>query len=633
MRLKQFKVRLSLILAVLVPIVSFSASPLPPSGPPAPILTGIVISGSEFVDEGMSTQYVCNGKYSDGTTAPINATWGVSSSSASIDASGLLTAGDVSSDEVVEVYAEYGAYSVSKNVTVSYLAPLLNSLEISGPTALDEETSGQFSCVAHYADGSSVSVSPVWSVSSAIASINSSGLLVVGDIAVDQNVIVSASFDGITRDYMVSVKYVAPITLTTLSIDGAIVMDEGTSVQLSCVGSYSDGSTSVVSPVWSANSSFASIAGGLLTAGDVTADQSVLVSASLDGVSDDHTVLIKYITPVLEGIQISGPSSLAEGSSAQYTCVANFSDGTSQQVNPSWSENSMYASFGSDGTMSVGDVSSDQAVTVSASYQGKSDSIQVTIGYLEPDLLSLTIFGAPEVLEGYTTDYTCEASYSDGTSAEVTPTWSVNSSFAQINAAGTLTGLDVTRDEVLTVSASFGGLTELVSVTVKYEPPPVVLTGLTVLGPREVQELASITLSCQATYSDGTVEVVSPVWTDDSSLTLIDSSGKLTAGNFDEDGTVTVTASFGGTAAEYEITVWMVGTQVVYPLSGFEGRTVRAQLYDYVADEWHELGQFTNPAELIIQDVVPDQWYWISVLESNTTDNVWNEVHAEWLHM
>jgi hypothetical protein len=614
--------------------MSLAVDPLPPSDLPAPILTGISISGSETVDEEASYQFVCNGKYTDGTTEVISAVWSVTSSNSSIDTSGLFTAGNVSADEVVEINASYGGYSVSMNVTVSYIPSVLSSLEISGPATLDEETSGQYSCTAFYADGSSSSVLPTWSVSSAIASIDSSGSLTIGDTDIDQSVIVSATYEGMTRDYMVSVKYVEPVTLMELTIAGAVVMDEESSVQLSCVGSYSDGSTSVVVPVWSESSSVASINdSGLLTAGNVAADQSVSVSASLGDFSAVHAVLIKYITPVLESIEISGPSSLDEGASGQYSCIASYSDGTSQSVTPSWDENSSYASFSSSGVLSAGDVASDQSFTVSASYLDKSDSMQVAIQYLEPDLLSLTISGAAEVLEGRTSDYTCEATYTDGTTANVSPAWSVDSEFAQINASGTLTGQDVTKDETITISAGFGGLTESVSVIVKYELPPVVLTELSILGPNELQERESITLTCQASFSDGTTEMVSPVWSDDSLLAVIDSSGMLTAGNFDEDGTVTVTASYGDASTVYEVAVRMVSTQVVYPLDGFEGKTVRAEIYDNKMDEWHDLGQFESPAELVIQDVVPDQWYWISVQESNTTSNVWNEVHAEWLHM
>ncbi|MDF7799421.1 hypothetical protein P4C99_08090 [Pontiellaceae bacterium B1224] len=635
----QFYKRISIftvmLLALVSPRESAAASPPPPGGPPAPILTGIFISGSATVDEETSAQYECSGKYSDGTTAAISASWSVSSSNSSIDTSGLFTAGNVSSEEVAVITATYGAYTVSMDVTVTYIAPVLSSLEISGPATLDEETSGhQYSCIARYSDGSILSVLPAWSVSSTIASINTAGLLTAGDINADQNVTVTASFGGISSEYTVSIKQVAAIVLTGITIEGTIAMDEGTSVQLNCVGQYSDDSTALVTPAWSEGSTASSISSsGLLSAGGVNADKSITVTASFQGFSDTHVVLIRDIPGILESIEISGPSSLEEGGAGQYSCVATYSDGTSKPISPSWSENSSYASFSSAGLLSAGDVTSDQSLTVSASYQGKSDSMPVTILYQEPVLFSIAVSGATEVLEGYSADYVCQATYSDGTTVDVNPVWTVNSSFAQINAAGTLTGLDVVKDEPVTVSASFGGLTESMAVTVKYELQQVVLTGLAIVGPGEVEELGSVTLTCQASYSDGSVATVSPVWTEDSPQASIDSAGMLAAGNVDADDAVTVTASFGGASTSREIEIWMVGTRVVYPLSGFEGKTVKAELYDLNADEWHDLGQLDSPEELVIQDVVPDQWYWISVQESNTTSNVWNEVHAEWLNM
>ena len=85
--------------------------------------------------------------------------------------------------------------------------------------------------------------------------------------------------------------------------------------------------------------------------------------------------------------------------------------------------------------------------------------------------------------------------------------------------------------------------------------------------------------------------------------------------------------------ADHTVSVVSIGPQVIYPLTGFAGKTVKAELYDHQADEWHDLGAFVEPEELIIENVTPDQWYWISISESNAVDNTWDEVQANWLHM
>jgi len=85
-------------------------------------------------------------------------------------------------------------------------------------------------------------------------------------------------------------------------------------------------------------------------------------------------VTLSYIT-------ISGETSVNEGSTEQYTCTANYSDGSSANVSSSasWSENSSYASINSSGYLTTASVSSDQPCRITATYGGKSDTHDVTI--------------------------------------------------------------------------------------------------------------------------------------------------------------------------------------------------------------------------------------------------------------
>ena len=75
----------------------------------------------------------------------------------------------------------------------------------------------------------------------------------------------------------------------------------------------------------------------------------------------------------------------------------------------------------------------------------------------------LSISGPASVPEGTAATYTAAASWSDGSTSPVTPVWSVSpTTFANINAAGVLTTLEVPSDQSVTVSASytFDGVTE-----------------------------------------------------------------------------------------------------------------------------------------------------------------------------
>ena len=512
-------------------------------------------------------------------------------------------------------------------------APVLSSIAVSGPTSVEEQTTAQYTCTATYSDGTTQTVSADWSENSSYATINSSGVLNAGSVTADQSVTISASFGGQTDTHAVTIQYVAPV-LTGLTVAGATSVDEGTTAQYTCTATYSDGTSATVVPTWSENASYTTInSSGQLTAGNVTSDQSVTVTASFGGQTDTHTVTIKYVAPVLTGIAISGATSVDEGTTAQYTCTAIYSDGTSSAVSPTWSENASYTTINSSGLLAASNVTSDQSVTVTASFSGQTDTHTVTIQYIAPVLTGLTISGATSLDEETSAPYSCTATYSDGTSATVVPTWSENSSYATISAGGVLSAGDVTADRSLTINASYGGESAAYGVTILYVEPPVVVTGISITGPVEMDENSTANFSCTASYSDGTTASVSPAWSEDAAFASINSSGALSVGNIDADSTLTVTASYQGVTANQVMSIWTVGTRIVYPLTGFSGKQVRARLWDDVAGELIPLGELNSPDELVITDVNSNQWYWVVVEEYDEPADNWVRVHENWISM
>lgn len=81
----------------------------------------------------------------------------------------------------------------------------------------------------------------------------------------------------------------------------------------------------------------------------------------------------------ITSIEIIGASSIDETNTATYTAKANYSDGTSEVIQPIWNENSNYSTFSQDGMLSTVDVSSDTVVTLSISYDGYTATKDITI--------------------------------------------------------------------------------------------------------------------------------------------------------------------------------------------------------------------------------------------------------------
>ena len=71
----------------------------------------------------------------------------------------------------------------------------------------------------------------------------------------------------------------------------------------------------------------------------------------------------------LASIVITGPGSVNENSSVDYACMAYYTDGSSHAVQPTWSENSDYATISSTGLLTTTEVGSTQPLfNISATY-------------------------------------------------------------------------------------------------------------------------------------------------------------------------------------------------------------------------------------------------------------------------
>jgi hypothetical protein len=227
--------------------------------------------------------------------------------------------------------------------------------------------------------------------------------------------------------------------------------------------------------------------------------------------------------------------------------------------------------------------------------------------------------------------YTCTAVYSDGTSETVTPDWDEDSPYASISASGLLSAGDVTVDQSVTVTAVYNGESDSIEVGIAYVPPTV--TGLAVTGPGSVGENSTEQYACTATYSDGTTAAVDPVWSTDSTSASISGSGLLSAGNVTADEQVTLYASYSGYSASLAVWITAVGDQVVFNLSGFEGKSVSAELWDDVQQTSIDLGEDYEPEQIVIENVNPEQWYWLGLREYDPNTGEWVLVHGRWIWM
>ena len=303
-----------------------------------------------------------------------------------------------------------------------------------------------------------------------------------------------------------------------------------------------------------------------------TTDGNTVTSFKVDDVSMLATM---PAAGTLTSLAIRGPTAVREGGTGDFTASATYSDGSVTDVTASWTVGPSYATIESNGFFRAGTVTADQPVTVTASFtQGgvtRSASMGVTITNVAASYQNLAINGPTDVSENGQHQYTATAIFSDGTTQIVNAIWSQNSSVASIANSGVLTTEEVPGDTVITISAtyyivaSYRQVWQDVRIVNVVVPPTVV--SLQIDGSSALTEGTVAQYTTTATLSDGTTQIVNPIWAEDSPATSISSFGLLSAGTVAIDTTVNVSATYAAGPATY--TASKAVTVVNAPQSGY----------------------------------------------------------------
>lgn len=85
---------------------------------------------------------------------------------------------------------------------------------------------------------------------------------------------------------------------------------------------------------------------------------------------------------IVESIEVAGPDNLAKGATAQFTCTAHYSDSSTKDVTTgqaTWIMDSNYATIDANGLITAANVNGYQQCTVTATFNGKSNSRKLAI--------------------------------------------------------------------------------------------------------------------------------------------------------------------------------------------------------------------------------------------------------------
>ncbi|PJC94473.1 hypothetical protein CUC44_04000 [Aeromonas lusitana] len=424
---------------------------------------------------------------------------------------------------------------VVTNATVSSVQIVLNS----GNGTLAKGSSVQFKAQAVLSDGSTLDVSnqATWvSSDQTKVTIDAQGLAT--GVAVGTSTI-TASINNVT-----SAGTVLTVTNATVSqiqiTPPTLSLAKGTKGKLTAIATYSDNTTQDISNLVAWNSSDIAVATVNLS-GEVTAV--TIGSATLTGSVGSVTsnpVSLSVTSATVNQIDLSATAStLAAGTKTQLTAVANYSDGTSQNITGlvSWSSSdSNVATVNTSGEVTA---VAPGTATITGSFGGQTSTLTITVTAATVGAIQISTPLASLAL-GTNGQLKALATYSDNTVVDVTSqaSWSSSSpTLVSVDANGQIKALAVGS---AIISGSLGGTTSTISIAAT----AATVTGLSI---DTIPNLASgnqAQLKATATFSDLTTQNVSALahWqSDDTGVVTVSGTG---VAHGVAAGTANISASF-----------------------------------------------------------------------------------------
>jgi uncharacterized protein YjdB len=516
-----------------------------------PTLTSISVTPAlPTVVVNTTAQLQATGTWSDGSAQDISSqvAWAAADGSvATIDNAGLATAVAPGS---TDVSATLGTVSGSTTLTVNPAA-LVSIVITPDQTSVPAGISQSFAALGIFNNGSTQQlVSVNWGSSdSTVVSIDNTGAAATLKAG---SVTISATSGSVTGSTTLTV---LPAALVSISFSPASPsLAFGTSIQITAVGLFTDGSTqNLGGVVWtSSDPAIATIDvnGNLATVGL----GSVTITATLGSIS--NTVSASVTPAVLASIAVTPANpSIAAGLVQQFTATGTFTDSTTQDLTSTvtWS-----SSAGNIATVDSSGLASGLATgntTITALFGSVSGGTGLIV--TQAQLQSVTV--TPQNLSlsnGTAVQLTATGHYSDGTTADISSlaAWtSTDNTIASVDNTGLVTGRQA---GTVTITATLNGISNATTLTVIDQTVQSIV--VTPVNPT-VSAGNKLQFSATAYFTDGTSQVLTAAahWSTSSARIATINSGQNGGGlaTAKAAGTATITATFNGVSGSTTLTV------------------------------------------------------------------------------
>lgn len=385
-------------------------------------VTSVAVSGTQTVGVGNTSQLVATATLSDGSqmSATTLAQWESSNPGVATVADGLVRGVTAGSAVITARVAGVAGQATMTVTTSGGGTPTVTGLTLSGDASVVAGQTLQLTATASFSNGTqqNVNATASWTSSSPSTAGVAAGL-VTGNAAGSTTITATYQGQSATRQVTVTAGGGGTPTVTGLTLSGNTSVVTGQSVQLTATAQLSNGTQQNVtaSASWSSSGSGASVAGGLVTG---NAAGSVTITATYQGQSATRQVTVSATPISVVSISVTGNLSVGIGVSSQLTVRATMSNGTVVDVTGQaayQSSNPLFVSVNANGQI-TGLLAG--LANITATYQGVSATVQVTITVSLPVVNSLTINGASSVRVLQLLNLSAVANMSDGTQQTVT---------------------------------------------------------------------------------------------------------------------------------------------------------------------------------------------------------------------
>lgn len=307
-------------------------------------LVDLEILGPDEFYEGETKEYTLVAHYSDGTHHGVLGVWNPGCGSIYMTPDGTLTATGTSAqmDLTLKATHQHKDVKLTAEKPVQFKKRTLTIVhtEILGANTVTELTNVRYVVAARFSDGSSGYVEADW-LSDKFA-INDAGVLSVGTVgSTPVNLTLRARVNG--RDAIKQIVAInTPVTLDNVLVLGPDNLREGSTGKYTAYAHYSNGRDVEINPVWSikGNPSWATITeDGLLsftkpTLGIIEIQATYRVADKVFAQTKSLVLIPK--SRIIQGLLISGPSTVFEEERIVLTGTAVYSDGQTETVSPLW---------------------------------------------------------------------------------------------------------------------------------------------------------------------------------------------------------------------------------------------------------------------------------------------------------